>query len=127
MIKFRAPFFAVVLAGFAVGSPDQAQSELSGRQTLKLTGEYFVYGGTLDDRRLPTIGEAKASISITGSVAVDMFRRMGKSASTASCEEGDETRARKNLVCIREKATGATACYLGLDLKTGRLISGTIC
>lgn len=120
MVCSLAPALAVAcLAGDAI-SQDAARG--------KFSGEYFLYGGTLDDRTLPTRKDAKVGMWVSGTVAAQMFRHLGPASRINFCDDGKaEARSRGELICSRDRDTGKAQCYFGFDLHSGKSIGAIIC
>jgi hypothetical protein len=94
----------------------------------KFSGEYFLYGGTLDDRAPVTRKDAKVSIQMSGRLATAMFQNMGAAAAVNGCgSDTSEIRVRRELQCDRDRATGRVTCYFGIDLHSGKPVPGVIC
>jgi hypothetical protein len=91
----------------------------------KLSGDYIIYGGGLGDPVPPTKDDAKVWIGISGPLASDMYRRLGKQSELKdSC--GGPTREKKDVSCSLD-AQGNAKCYVNFDLRTGEVSGGTIC
>ena len=96
-------------------------------KTEPLQGGYILYGGDLGDWTAPKPGDAKVNLEISGALAKQMFELMGARAEKEACgEDGEKARVTGDLACIREKS-GATHCYVGLDLANGKSVHGLIC
>lgn len=93
----------------------------------KFSGEYFFYSGTLDDVSQPTAKDAKVGMWVSGPVAAQMFRHLGRTSKISFCgDEKKETRSREELICSRDN-TGNARCYFGFDLRSGKSIGAIIC
>lgn len=102
-----------------------AGSYLAYAATGKLTGDYIIYSGGLGDRGPPTRDDTKVWIGITGTLASDMYRRLGKQSELKNgC--GASTREKKNVSCSLDPQ-GAAVCHVNFDLRTGEVSGGTIC
>ena len=95
----------------------------------KVSGIWFSYSGTLDDRALPTSKDAKVWMEISGPQAAEMYRRLGVSVQENNvCGNSDVERRRRGEVdCTREKSSGTAVCHVNFDLRTGKVWGGTIC
>lgn len=95
----------------------------------KVSGIWFSYSGTLDDRALPTSKDAKVWMEISGPQAAEMYRRLGASVQENNvCGDSDmENRRRGEVDCTRTKSSGAVTCHINFDLRTGKVWGGTIC
>ena len=98
------------------------------RDDGKLSGDWFIYAGTLDDRALPTATDAKVWMQISGPLAAQMYQRLGQSAQLKdTCGEPDlTTRRRGEIDCTLQKGEEAV-CHVNFDLRTGKVWGGTIC
>lgn len=94
----------------------------------KLSGDWFIYGGTLDDRARPTAKDAKVWIQISGPLAAQMYQRLGQSAQLEdTCGIPDlKTRRRGEVDCTLQE-DGKAVCHVNFDLRTGKVWGGTIC
>lgn len=99
--------------------------------TGKYSGEFWIYGGSAGDTTEPTSKDAKVHLTITGPLAVRMFRDLGPRAREKDdvCPSNYETRSRRDLVCERDMGDDTIECRLGFDLRSGAYIRGgmTIC
>ncbi len=94
----------------------------------KLSGDWFIYGGTLDDRTLPTAKDAKVWMQFSGPLAAQMYQRLGQSAQLKdTCGISDlKTRRRGEVDCTLQEG-GEAVCHVNFDLRTGKVWGGTIC
>lgn len=116
----------MLLLGILIANADAAHAQ--GRfMATTLTGDYYQFGGTLGEKTLPTAKDRKLSLMLTGPLAKDLFDHIGPDLKDA-CGAGPEHRERNrgDLVCIWEKSDGY-ACYIGLDVRTGKSMAGVIC
>lgn len=92
-----------------------------------LKGDYYVYGGSIEDKTPPTPKDRKLSLMLTGPLAQDLFDHIGPDAKDA-CSVGPSYRERNrgDLTCTWTKEHGYS-CYFGLDVPTGKSIRGSIC
>ena len=95
----------------------------------KVSGIWFSYSGTLDDRALAKPDDAKVWMEISGPQAAEMYRRLGPSVQENNvCGDSDTERRRRGEVdCTREKSSGAATCHVNFDLRSGKVWGGTIC
>lgn len=95
---------------------------------VKFSGAYEVYSGMLGDWGPPTKKDAKVAIEVDGRLANDMFKHLDHRLADPGCLGEDvEIKEKGDLTCTRDKKSGKTTCYFGLDLKSGKLINGVIC
>jgi len=106
----------------------QAAEETQGRyMATPLKGDYYLFGGTLGEKTLPTAKDRKLSFMVTGPLAKDLFEHIGPDLKDACGASPDHReRNRGDLVCVWAKGDGY-ACYIGLDVQTGKSILGVIC
>jgi hypothetical protein len=92
-----------------------------------LKGQYQVYGGTLSEALPPSRKDRKISFLFKGPLAKELFEQIGPDAKM-SCGDAPDYRERNrgDLSCTYTKDHGY-ACYFGLDVPTGKSISGSIC
>lgn len=92
-----------------------------------LKGDYYVYGGSIEDKTLPTPKDRKLSLMLTGPLAKELFDHIGPDVKDA-CGAGPDQRERSrgDLVCLWTKEEGYS-CYIGLDARTGKSVIGVIC
>ena len=95
-----------------------------------LTGNYYVYGGSMGDSVPPTAKDRKVSMMFSGPLAKELFDQIGPDRKDA-CGAGPEhrTRLKGHLSCIWRKSDGYAGytCYFGLDVPTGKSTYGSIC
>lgn len=120
---------SAALAGGAVAQ-GSGSTPLAGTylETKPLKGEYFEFSGALGEQGPPSRSDAKVSLHITGKLATDMFRYLGRSARIPNCasDQTGETRARRDLECYSDGKSGAE-CYVGIDMVKGHSTGGVIC
>lgn len=104
---------------------DQKEQGRYGAKALK--GDYYTYGGTLGEMTPPTQKDRKLSFMFTGELAKDLFDQIGPDVKDA-CSSGPNYRERRrgDLDCIFTKEEGY-ACHVGLDVRTGKSLIGSIC
>lgn len=124
-MNLRAVYLAsaLLLLPFA-----QAAEKEEGRLMAKpLKGDYDVYGGSIGDKTPPTPKDRKLSLMLTGPLAKELFDHIGpdvKDACGASADQRD--RSKGDLICLWTKEEGY-ACYIGLDVRTGKSMVGVSC
>lgn len=114
---------ALLLLPFA-----QAAEKEEGRFMAKpLKGDYYVYGGSMGDKTPPTPKDRKLSLMLTGPLAKELFDHIGPDVKDA-CGASPDQRERKrgDLTCLWTKEYGH-ACYVGLDVRTGKSTTGLTC
>jgi len=104
------------------------QKEAAGRYLAKpLKGDYYMYGGSIGDPTPPTGRDRKLSLMLVGPLAKDLFDQIGPDAKNACGADSDHRQRYKgDLTCIWTKGNGY-ACYFGLNVQTGKSISGITC
>lgn len=92
-----------------------------------LKGDYQVYGGTLSEMLPPTAKDRKLAMMLGGPLAKDLFDQIGPDRK-ASCSDapGYRERRRGDLTCTYTRGEGY-ACYIGIDIATGKSMLGSIC
>ncbi|GAB3443381.1 hypothetical protein NX773_22080 [Massilia solisilvae] len=91
------------------------------------SGTYSIYGGDLGDPLPPSEHSKNIAFSVTGQVARKMFDTMAPDLKDAcGAEDGKRMRQRAELVCWYDPKYGYE-CTFGVDLVSGRSISGAIC
>ena len=117
---------AVVLCSLAPAA-EKPRPETWDGSPKPLKGEYQVYGGTLSEAVPPTKKDRKVAFMFTGALGKDLFDQLGPDLKDA-CGAGPDhrTRRRGDLSCVWTKDEGY-ACYLGLDVPTGKSTNGSIC
>lgn len=125
MTRFRVGMRVGLLLAAVTAGPLFAYAAERG----KVSGIWFSYSGTLDDRALAKPNDAKVWMEISGPQAAEMYRRLGPSAQQSNfCGDSDtEHRRRGEVDSTREKSSGAVTCHVNFDLRTGKVWGGTIC
>lgn len=115
---------AIALASVAHAGERKNQSRYLAKP---LTGDFYMYGGSIGDSTPPTEKDRKLSLMMTGPLAKDLFNHLGPDLKEA-CGAGPDQRQRSkgDLSCIWTKGEGYS-CYLGLDVRTGKSMRGLIC
>ncbi|GAA4655791.1 hypothetical protein GCM10025794_15290 [Massilia kyonggiensis] len=109
-------------------SAQAADTKETGRYLAKpLNGDYYVYGGSIEDKTAPTQADRKLSLMLTGPLAKELFDQIGPDAKHA-CSSGPDYRERNrgDLACTWTKDQGYS-CYVGLNVHTGKSMPGTTC
>lgn len=110
-----------------LSSASAADQKANGRYLAKpLTGDYYVYGGSIGDSTPPTAKDRKLSVMLTGPLAKDLFDHMGPDAKACGAAPDYRQRDRGDLSCTWSKADGY-ACYFGIDVRSGKSIIGITC
>ena len=124
----RARNVTTLLLGAACAvSLGHAADPIAGWQSLG-PAIYFIHGGTLADRQIPSQKDRKLSIVIDGQPAREIFDSIGPDLpATCSGEKEDRTRNKQGIHCsytAEDKGTkeGPYRCWIGLDLRTGASI-----
>lgn len=115
---------ALALA-FAVGTA--AFADANNHTQSALSGKYLEYSGTLDDMGLPKKSDTKVSVEITGKLAQDIFSRVRPVGGPSCVDKTIEVRERGDLMCLKDSKAATVSCFIGVDLRTGKSIAGTIC
>ena len=95
----------------------------------KMDSQYMVYSGSLGDPAKPTKKDAKISIEISNQAAEDIFNQLGSDSKDACLQDpGSRFRMKSDgsIACTYTPNDGYI-CYIGIDLKKGKLIPGSIC
>lgn len=91
---------------------------------------YLAYSGTLSEKEPPKMGKQKVSLMIEGQLAQDLFASIGPDQKTA-CGEGSGLRMRRrgDVSCTFDKDAKSYpyTCYIGVDVRTGKSSTGSIC
>jgi hypothetical protein len=108
-------------------SAHAAESEKGRFMAKPLKGDYYVYGGSIGEKTPPTPKDRKLSLMLTGLLAKELFDHIGPDMK-AACGAGPDHRERNkgDLVCLWTKEDGY-ACYVGLDMRTGKSMIGVSC
>ena len=93
-------------------------------------GEYLVYSGDLGEQQAPTKADRKVSFMVEGPLAKEMFASIGPDQKDAcGTLSGLRVRQKGDLDCTYDKdhPSAPYTCHFGLNLRTGKSISGSIC
>lgn len=117
---------AGALALFSVTFAAEKQQEWT-PEFKPFSGRYQVYSGSLSERQPPTPSDRQASVVLTGRAAKDLFDQIGPDVKDACSSDPNYRERRKgHLDCSYTKENGHQ-CFIGIDLKTGKSMSGSIC
>ena len=125
-MNVRLTCLAGAIALASVSSAGESKSP-SRYLAKPLTGDFYMYGGSLGDSTPPTEKDRKLSLMVTGPLAKDLFDHLGPDIKDA-CGAGPDQRERGkgDLSCILTKSEGYS-CYVGLDVRTGKSMRGLTC
>ena len=101
----------------------------SAQEYKPMESRYMLYGGGIGDPVAPSKSDASMSLEITGKAAEDLFGQIGPDVRDAcGTEEGSRFRSRGNgsISCQYTRQDGYV-CYLGVDLKKGKLVTASVC
>ncbi|MBQ5947876.1 hypothetical protein [Massilia sp. ST3] len=91
---------------------------------------YLSYSGSLSEKEPPKTGRQKLSLMMEGQLAQELFASIGPDQKDA-CGEGSGLRIRRrgDISCTLDKDSKAYpyTCYIGVDIKTGKSTTGSIC
>ncbi|MCQ8896497.1 hypothetical protein NQT62_08640 [Limnobacter humi] len=95
----------------------------------KMDSQYMLYSGSLGDPVKPTKKDTKISIEISNQAAEDIFNQLGSDLKDVCLQDpGSRYRMKSDgsIACTYTQQDGYI-CYIGIDLKKGKLIPGSIC
>lgn len=93
----------------------------------KFGGEYVIYSGQLGEAAAPTRHDRKLSMMFSGELAREMFESMGPDLKdTCGADGGARIRRKQKVSCTYFPSDGYT-CHVGINLRTGASIPGSIC
>ncbi|KAB8041365.1 hypothetical protein [Janthinobacterium aquaticum] len=120
-VQLGAFVLALMSATFAIAQ------ELWPAPAKPLKAQYNIYSGELHNAQPPTRTERKLAIEISGQAAKDIFASLYPDAKvTCSGEPGERLRAKGELWCSFSPSSGYR-CWLGYDLRAGKVIGGASC
>lgn len=93
----------------------------------KFMGEFAIYSGQLGETMPPTRSDRKLSMMVEGELAREMFDSMGPDLKEACGAGGGNRIRRKQKVSCSYFPTDGYTCYIGINLRTGESIPGSIC
>lgn len=119
---------SLILLAFAIPSSSNTSGNEAWPAPAKpLKAEYNIYSGELHNAQPPTRTERKLAIEISGQAAKDIFASLYPDAKvTCSGEPGERLRAKGELWCSFSPSSGYR-CWLGYDLRAGKVIGGASC
>ena len=94
------------------------------------TGTYLIYSGDLGEAAAPTATDRKAAFALYGDAARKLFESIGPDQKDAcGVSSGMRVRQKGDLDCTYDKEDRQSpyACHLGMDLRTGKSMHGSIC
>ncbi len=94
-----------------------------------MESHYNLYSGAIGDPIAPTKKDAKVSIEVLGKAAEDIFNQIGPDVKEVCNEEKGSRLRTKNggaILCQYSKQDGYV-CYIGVDLKKGKLVTASVC
>lgn len=117
---------ALLVTTFCLPTALPAADSFSGTP-VPYQGAYILYSGDLGDWAAPPAAGAKLDLEITGDAAKKIYAQLGAKAQHSECvEPGDKMRSKGDIDCI-QYADGTAACHVGIDLRSGKSIPGSIC
>lgn len=127
MPKLRIAILLFVSFVFVIAAT--VSDRVAAADDRRLTGSWAVVSGMPGDTGPPTKEDAKILISIEGRPAAEMYRQLGPAVQENNvCSDSDlQERRRGEVVCTRRIKSGEYACYVGMDLRKGKVWGGTAC
>jgi hypothetical protein len=116
---------ALVLSSSYADAPKEWDAEFA---TTKM--RYLIYSGTLGETEPPQAGNKKLSMMFEGRLARELFDSIGPDQKDAcGASTGVRMRERGDISCSydRDQKSAPFTCYVGLNLKTGKSMAGSIC
>ena len=95
-----------------------------------LSGKYLIYSGDLGEEAAPTPADRKAAFMLQGEAARSLFDSIGPDLKDAcGTSSGMRIRQKGDLDCTYDKDDRAApyVCHIGIDLRTGKSMHGSIC
>jgi len=120
---------AVILSAFALFSLAKAAMPWDGTY-IGFNGKYLIYSGDLGEAAAPGPTDRKAAVVLYGKAAKDMFESIGPDLKDAcGTSSGMRVRQKGDLDCTHDKDDRVSpyVCHLGIDLRTGKSMHGSIC
>ena len=91
---------------------------------------YLLYSGDLAEKGPPKRTDTKLTVMVEGQLAKELFESLGPDLKDA-CAASDTVsiRQRGDVSCSYDRARKSLAhtCYIGLNLRNGKSIPGSIC
>ena len=120
---------AVIASAVATFSVAYAATSWDGSYAA-FKGEYLIYSGSLGEEGPPTTTDRKAAFLFKGDVARHLFESIGPDRKDAcGTESGLRIRQKGDLDCVYDKSEKSSpyTCHVGIDLRTGKSMYGSIC
>ncbi len=94
-----------------------------------MESHYLLYSGSIGDPVTPKKNDAKVSIEVAGKAAEDIFNQIGPDVKDVCGEEKGSRFRTKNSGAISCQYTiqDGYVCYIGVDLKKGKLVTASVC
>ncbi|WP_256078024.1 hypothetical protein [Massilia sp. YIM B04103] len=93
-------------------------------------GDYLIYSGDLGEQQPPTRADRKASFVVEGRLAKELFESIAPDLKDAcGTLSGLRVRQKGHVDCTYDKDHPASpyTCHFGLDLRSGKSTTGSIC
>ena len=96
-------------------------------ETRRLSGTYALSSASIID---PAPGEQPRThlrLHLTGFAANDLYRALPSNPKRDECfDDGSLTKREGEIMCTRHPK-GSHECWLGVELKTGKVVAGSVC
>lgn len=123
-------FKKIVLAGACVlGAAIAAPKAWDGTYS-SFVGKYLIYSNDLDEKAPPTDADRRVSFMVEGSLAKSLFDSIGPGQKDAcGASESLLIRHRGDLDCSFDKLDKKNpyTCHFGMDIRSGKSITGSTC
>ena len=106
-----------------------AATAANSQEYNQMDAEYMLHAGSIGDPTPATKNDAKVSLAIKGKAAESIFSQIGPDVKdSCGAESGSRFRTKggNGVSCQYTKQDGYT-CYVGLDLKRGKLVNSSVC
>jgi hypothetical protein len=106
-----------------------AASAANAQEYKKMDSEYMLHSGSIGDPAPASKNDAKVSLAIKGKAAESIFSQIGPDVKDACGSESGSrfrTKGGNGVSCQYNKPDGYT-CYIGIDLKRGKLVNSSVC
>jgi hypothetical protein len=120
----------IVLSAGCIVSLAAAASKVWDGTYSSFTGNYLIYSNDLDEKSPPTQVDRRVSFMVEGPFAKSLFDSIGPEQKDAcGASENLRIRRRGDLDCSFDKQDKKNpyTCHFGLDLRSGKSISGSTC
>ena len=120
---------AVIFGSFALFSLAHAAKPWDGT-FAGFNGKYLIYSGDLGETSAPKPTERKAALVLYGEAAKNLLESIGPDLKDAcGTSAGMRVRQKGDLDCTHDKddRTSSYVCHIGIDLRTGKSMPGSIC